>query len=133
MCCQSEEYVVKITANDGSHGSWGRRTGLGHRTAALAYKDHRLLCGENAYARRGSHLSDGMTRNDADMWVGIGRVREELEGGEQAGSDEKRLRNGGISDRFRVCLSAVVPQIEAGYRGEPVQPVSESGNFEPRA
>jgi hypothetical protein len=43
------------------------------------------------------------------------------------------LGNGGISDRFRVCLSAVMPQIETGYRGEPVKPVSESGYLEPRA
>jgi hypothetical protein len=82
MCCQSEEYVVRITTDDGSHRGWGRRTGLGHCMAALAYKDHRLLCGENAYTRRGSHLSDGVTGNDADERVSIGRVGEQLEGGE---------------------------------------------------
>jgi hypothetical protein len=82
MCCQSEEYVVRIATDDGSHGGWGRRTGLGHCTAALPYKNHRLLCGQNADARRGSHLSDGVTGNDADERISIGRVGEQLEGGE---------------------------------------------------
>jgi hypothetical protein len=50
-----------------------------------------------------------VTCNDADERVSVGRMGEQLEGGEQAGGDEKRLGNGGISDRFRVCLSAVMP------------------------
>jgi hypothetical protein len=54
-----------------------------------------------------------VTRNDPDERVSIGRMWEQLEGGEQAGGHQKRLRYRRIPNCFRVCLGAVMPQIEA--------------------
>ena len=74
-----------------------------------------------------------MTRDDTDEWVSIGRMRKQFERGKQAGGHQKWLGNRGVSDGFGVGFSAVMPQIKARHRGQPVEPVSEGRLIQPRA
>ena len=103
----------------------------GHRLAALAHQHHRLLGGDGAGTGRGGQLADAVPGDRADAPEGVGRVREQLEGGEQAGGDQQRLRDGGVADRLRVGLGAVVDQVEAADRGEPAEPLGEGRVLEP--
>ena len=95
------------------------RGGGGHRPAALADQHHRLLGGDDAGAGGGGDLADAVPGDRADRAEGVGRVREQLERGEQAGGDQQRLGDGGVADRLGVGLGAVVDQVEAGDGGQP--------------
>ena len=77
----------------------GDRGGRGHRLAALAHQHHRLLGGDRPGAGGGGELADAVAGDRADRLEGVGGVREELEGGEQAGGDQQRLGDGGVADR----------------------------------
>ena len=50
---------------------------------------------------------------------------------DQPGGDQQRLRDGGVADRLRVGLGAVVHQVQAGAGGQPAQPVLEVRQLEP--
>ena len=106
--------------------------GRGHRPAPLADEDHRLLGRQHADAGRGGDLADGVAGGDADVGKRVGRVREQLERGEQAGGDQQRLGDRGVADGLGVGLGPVVAQIEAGDGGQPGQPVGEGGLGQPR-
>ena len=64
-------------------------------------------------------------------WIAIGWMREEFERGQQTSGNQQRLSDRRVSDGFGVGFCAVVPEIEAGDCGEPVEPVSESRYVEP--
>ena len=84
----------------------------GHRLAALADQHHRLLGGDRPGTGGGGQLADAVAGDRADLAERVGRVREELEGGEQAGGHQQRLGHGGVADGLRVGLGAVVHQVE---------------------
>ena len=107
------------------------RGGRGHRVAALADQHHRLLGGDRPGTGRGGQLTDAVPGDGADLAERVGRVREQLEGGEQAGGDQQRLGDGGVADRLRVGLGAVVDQVEAGDRGQPGEALGGSWVLEP--
>ena len=86
----------------GRHGG-----GRGHRLAALADQHHRLLGGDHPGAGGGGELADAVAGDRADLAEGVGRVREELEGGDQAGGDQQRL--GDLRCRGSSSASASVP------------------------
>ena len=90
------------------------RGGRGHRVATLADQHHRLLGGDGAGTGGGGELADAVPGDGADAAERVGRVREQLEGGQQAGGDQQRLGDGGVADRLRVRLGAVVDQVEPG-------------------
>ena len=93
--------------------------GRGHRVAALADQHHRLLGGDRAGRRRRRRARRRCGRRRRRSGERVGRVREQLEGGEQAGGDQQRLGDGGVADRLGVGLGAVVGQVDAGDGGQP--------------
>ena len=109
LCCQPGEHIFRVTADDGRHRGWGSGAGLRHGAAALAYEDHRLLGRQHTDSCRGGDFADRVTRNYTDEWVTIGWMREQFERGEQAGGDQERLGNRGVSDGLGVGFGAVMP------------------------
>ena len=69
----------------------------------------------------------------ADLLERVGRVREQLERGDQAGRDQQRLGDPGVADGLRVGLGAVVGQVEAGHGGEPAEPARRTSGPRARA
>ena len=109
-------------------GGGGR---VGHRLAALADQHHRLLGGDHPGAGRGGDLADAVPGDRADARERVGGVREQVERGDQAGGDQQRLGDRGVADRVGVGLGAVVGEVEAGDRGQPVEPRGEGRVLEP--
>ena len=125
------QHLVAVAAEDGGHAGRGRRGGLGHRLAALADQHHRLLGGDRAGAGRGRELADAVAGDRADLAERVGRVREQLERGDQAGGDQQRLGDLGVADGLGVRLGAVVGQVEPGDGREPVEAGGERRVLEP--
>ena len=125
------EHLVAVAAEDGGHAGRGRGGGLGHRLAALADQHHRLLGGDHPGAGGGGELADAVAGDGADLRERVGRVREQLERGDQAGGDQQRLGDLGVADRLGVGLGAVVGEVEAGDGGEPVEARGEGRVLEP--
>ena len=126
------EHLVAVAAEDGGHaGRASTAAACGHRVAALADQDHRLLGGDHPGAGGGGDLADAVAGDGADLVERVGRVREELEGRDQAGRDQQRLGDLGVADRLGVGLGAVVGQVEAGDRGEPVEARGERRVLQP--
>ena len=128
---ESGQHVVRITADEGRHRCRGHRAGFGHSTATLAYEDHRLFRRQDADPGCSGDLAYRVPGNDADEWIAIGRMRDEFERGQQPSGNQERLGDRGVSDGFGVGCCAVVPEIEARYSREPIEPVSEGGYVEP--
>ena len=102
------QHLVAVAAEDGGHAGRGGRGGVGHRLAALADEHHRLLGGDRPGARGGGDLADAVAGDGADLAERVGRVREQLERGDQAGGDQQRLgdlRCRGWSRRRPRCRS----------------------------
>ena len=125
------EHLVAVAAEDGGHPGRGDRGGLGHRVAALADQHHRLLGGDHAGAGGGGDLADAVAGDRADLLEGVGGCGKTLEGRDQAGRDQQRLGDLGVADRVGVRLGAVVGQVEAGDRREPVEARGERRVLEP--
>ena len=68
-----------------------------------------------------------MTGGNAHEGEGVGRVREQLECGQQAGGDQQRLRDRGVANGLGVGLGPVVHEVQTGHRRHPVQPFGERG------
>jgi hypothetical protein len=77
-------------------------------------------------------LSHAVTGARAHLVEGVGGVREQRQQGDQAAGDDERLGDGGVPDGVRVGVHAVVDEVEPGDRGQPVQPVLEAPELEPR-
>ena len=90
--------------------------GLGHRLAALAHQHHRLLGGDRPGTGGGGELADAVAGDGADLAERVGRVREQLERGDQPGGDQQRLGDLGVADGLGVRLGAVVGQVDARRR-----------------
>ena len=97
------------------------RGGCGHRLAALADQHHRLLGGDRAGTGRGGDLADAVAGDRADLAERVGRVREQLERGDQPGGDQQRLGDLGVADGLGVRLGAVVGQVEPGDGRQPLR------------
>ena len=102
------EHVFLDAAEDRGHAGLGDRGGLGHRLAALADEDERLLGGEHAGQGGGGELADAVSGD-----AGPGSHAEHLGDG-QRGGDQQGLRDGGVADLVRVGGGPVGDQIEAG-------------------
>ena len=92
------EHLVAVAAQDRGHAGRGLLRGGGHRVAPLADQHHGLLGGDRAGAGRGGELADAVPGDRTDLVERVGRVREQLEGGEQPGGDQQRLGDGGVAD-----------------------------------
>ena len=58
-------------------------------------------------------------------------MREQLEGRDQPRGHQEGLGDLGVADGLRVGLGAVVRQVDAGDRGEPLEAGREDGVLEP--
>ena len=58
-------------------------------------------------------------------------MREQFERGQQPSGNQQRLGDRRVPDGFGVGCCAVMPEIKARYRREPIEPVSEGGYVEP--
>ena len=93
-------------------------------TIACSARDH-------AGAGGGGDLADAVPGGRADDVERVGRVREELQRGDQPGGHQQRLGDRGVADRLGVGLGAVVDQVQPGAGRQPAQPVLEVGQLEP--
>ena len=62
---------------------------------------------------------------------GVGRVREQLEGGDQARGHQQGLGDLGAADGVAVRLGAVVGEVEAGDGGQPLETLGEGRVLQP--
>ena len=74
---EGREHLVAVAAEDGGHARRRGGGGAGHRLAALAHQDHRLLGGERVGADGGGELADAVAGHRADLGERVRRVREE--------------------------------------------------------
>jgi hypothetical protein len=128
---QRGEHLVGVAADHARHR--GRRDGAGrrHRPAALTDEDHGLLGRQHADAGGGGDLAHRVSGGHPDEGERVGRMREQLEGRQQPGGDQQRLRDGGVADRLGVRLGAVVRKVQTAYRGEPGGAGGEAGLTQP--
>ncbi len=94
-------------------------------TMACSARDH-------PGTRGGAELAHAVSGDRADAAEGVGWVREELEGGDESGRDQQRLRDVGAADGVGIGLGAVVGEVETGDRGQPLEPLGEGRVFQPR-
>ena len=102
------EHLVAVAAEHRGHARRRRRGRTGHRLAALADEDHRLLGGDDAGAGGGGELADAVAGDRADLAERVGRVREDPERRDEPGGDQQRLRDLGLRGwcrRPRRCRS----------------------------
>ena len=125
------EHLVAVAAEHGGHAGRGDRGRLGHRPAALADQHHRLLGGDDPRTGGRGQLADAVAGDGADLAEGVGRVREDVERGDQAGGHQQRLGDLGVPDRVGVGLGAVVHQVERGHGGQPLEAGPEGRLLEP--
>src|SRR3954464_12478387 len=82
------QHLVPVAAEDGGHAGGCGGGGGGHRPATLPDQDHGLFGGDPPCARGRGQLADAVTGHRADPIERVGRVREQLDRGEQAGGDQ---------------------------------------------
>jgi hypothetical protein len=93
---------VAVAAEHRGHAGGGDRGGGGHRVAALAHEHHRLLGADHAGAGGRGDLADAVPGARADLAkasTGAGTAEQRHE----SGTDEQRLRHGGVADRLGVA------------------------------
>ena len=125
------QHLVAVTTQYGGHAGRRGRGGLGHRLAPLADQHHGLLRGDGAGDGGGCELADAVTGDGADLREQVARLVEQRLRGHQAGGHQERLGDLGVADGVGVGLRAVVGQVDAGHRGEPVEARREGGVLEP--
>jgi hypothetical protein len=121
-----------VPAADGGHAGGSGGGGRSHRVAALAHQHHGLLGGDDAGSGGRGQLTDAVPGDRADPRERVGRVGEEVECRDEAGGDQQRLGDLGVADGVRVGLGAVVGEVDARDRGQPVEPRGEGRVLEPR-
>ena len=114
-----------LAADHCGHRGGSGGAGGGHRPAALAYEHHGLLRRQHADSGRRGDLADRVAGGHADGREGVGRVREQLQRGQQAGGHQQRLGDRRVADGLGVRLGAVVRQVQAADRRQPGQPAGE--------
>ena len=146
---QLREYRISVTTQDGGHAGRVDRCGAGHGAAALAHEHQRRFRRKHAGQRGGGDLADtvagdgsdvardvveaarqparGLAGN-AELWL---PVREKYGRGGEAGTDEKRLGDRGVSDLVGVGGGAQAGKVEIENRRPPGHRVGDAGEFEP--
>jgi hypothetical protein len=132
MLLELGQDLVAVAAEYGGHPGRRARRRLGHPATALAHEHHRLLGGDHPRPGRRGDLPDAVARHGADAPERVGRVREQRQRRQHPGGHQQRLGDGGVTDGVGVGLGAVVGEVEAGHRGEPVEPVGERVVLQPR-
>jgi hypothetical protein len=122
-----------VPADDRAHPRRSHRARLRHLATALTDEHQRLLGGDDPGPCRGRDLADGVPGPDRHLGEGLGGLREELKQRGEAGRNDQRLGDRRVPDRVGVGLGAVFEQVDASDGGEPLHPVVDGGQLQPRS
>ncbi len=128
---QRRQHLLAVATEDCGHPGRAHRGRVRHRPAPLPHQHHGLLCGHDAGARRRGQLPDAVARDRADAPERVGRVGEELQGGDQAGGHEQRLSDLGVPDRLGVRERPVTHEVKSRHGGEPLEAGAEDRVLDP--
>ena len=120
------EHLVAVAAEHRGHAGGGRRAA----SAIARPRSRTRTIAASAVSTRApaaAAISPTLWPATAPTVERVGGVREQLEGGQQAGGDQQRLGHRGVADLVRVGLGAVVDQVEAGDGGQPGQAFGAAG------
>lgn len=126
------QHLVGVTAENGAHPRGCGLAGSGHLQTALADEHERLFGTDDRGAGSGGDLADRVSGSNGHLGESGSRPREELKQGGQARGDDERLSDGGVPDRVRVGLGAMLEQVDAGDGREPGHPIAVGLQLEPR-
>ncbi len=126
------EHLVAVAAEDRGHA--GRRWSAAAAAIALPRSRTSTIACSAVIARAPAAAASSPTLCPAtaptlsNASAGCGNSSRAAS---RLGGDQQRLGDGGVADRVRVRLGAVVDEVEAGDRGQPAQPFAERGVLDP--
>ena len=128
--------LVGVTTEHRAHAGRRGGAGLGHGATSQGDEAHGIRLRQHSGPCGGGDLADGVAgertgtaRGDGIRLVGRAGQRAQ---GEEAGPHEQRLGDGGVLDGVLVGGGAVRDEVDLGRLGMGGQPVTQSGQLEPR-